>query len=107
MNVKIEGDKRFNRAFDVSVIHHRTLEALIEYLGVPPNDEKRNARLGIDPNSFIVAGKMGGGNAIEAVDVDEMQEEEMIDTENVIGPDGKEEQWKMQQEREEEEDPPE
>jgi hypothetical protein len=52
MNVKIDGDKRFNKTFDVSVINPRTLEALITYLGVPPNDDKRNAKLGLD--SFLV-----------------------------------------------------
>jgi hypothetical protein len=52
MNVKIDGDKRFNKTFDVSLINPRTLEALITYLGVPPNDDKRNAKLGLD--SFLV-----------------------------------------------------
>lgn len=52
MNVKIDGDKRFNKTFDVSLINPRTVEALINYLGVPPNDDKRNAKLGLD--SFLV-----------------------------------------------------
>lgn len=51
MNVKID-DKKFNKNFDVSVINPRTVEAIVQFLNVVPNDDKRNAKLGLDP-SFI------------------------------------------------------
>jgi hypothetical protein len=51
MKVKID-DKKFNKNFDVSVINSRTVEAIIQFLNVVPNDDKRNAKLGLDP-SFI------------------------------------------------------
>ena len=106
MNVKIDGDKRFNKTFDVSVINPRTVEALINYLGVPPNDEKRNAKLGLD--SFLAPSHKQGpdddnndidpNNAddIQGVEIDELEEEgAALDTDNIIGPDGEKEQWKM------------
>lgn len=51
MKVKID-DKKFNKNFDVSIINPRTVEAIIQFLNVVPNDDKRNAKLGFDP-SFI------------------------------------------------------
>jgi hypothetical protein len=67
MNVKIDGDKRFNKTFDVSLINPRTVEALINYLGVPLNDEKRNAKLGLD--SFLAPShKQGPEDDINDID---------------------------------------
>lgn len=51
MKVKID-DKKFNKNFDVSIINPRTVEAMLQFLNVVPNDDKRNAKLGFDP-SFI------------------------------------------------------
>ncbi len=51
MNVKID-DKKFNKNFDVSIINTNTIESLIQYLGIQPNDDKRNAKVGLD--SFLL-----------------------------------------------------
>ncbi len=51
MKVKID-DKKFNKNFDVNIINFTTVEAMLQFLNVLPNDDKRNAKLGLDP-SFI------------------------------------------------------
>ncbi len=51
MKVKID-DKKFNKNFDVNIINFTTVEAMLQFLNVVPNDDKRNAKLGLDP-SFI------------------------------------------------------
>jgi hypothetical protein len=58
MKVKID-DKKFNKNFDVSIINPHTVEAILQFLNVVPNDEKRNAKLGLDP-SFINSSKNQG-----------------------------------------------
>jgi hypothetical protein len=52
MNVKIDADKKFNKVFDVSLVNVHTIDAMIQYLGVQPNDERRNAKMGLD--SFVL-----------------------------------------------------
>jgi hypothetical protein len=54
MKVKID-DKKFNKNFDVSLINPHTVDCLLQYLNFQPNDEKRNAKLGLDhPSSSFV-----------------------------------------------------
>ncbi len=67
MNVKIDTDKRFNKAFDVSVINPRTIDGFLQYLGVAPNDEKRNAKLGLDPSSFLAPSQKQGPEEEDAL----------------------------------------
>jgi len=70
---------------------------------VAPNDEKRNAKLGIDTSFLVPSQKLGpaeenqGEGDIAGVDMEELENEEAgaLDTENIIGPDGEKEQWKM------------
>ncbi len=56
MNVKID-DKKFNKNFDVNIINFTTVEAMLQFLNVVPNDDKRNAKLALDP-SFIKNSKV-------------------------------------------------
>ena len=80
-----------------------------------PNDDKRNAKLGLDPSFIAPSQKQGpeenlddiktghhvldeimdNTQPIEEVNSDELQDEGGLDTENIIGPDGEKEQWKM------------
>lgn len=102
MKVKID-DKKFNKNFDVSIINPRTVEAILQFLNVVPNDEKRNAKLGLDP-SFINSSKNQGNKQqaphIEAIDLDELENQgyDEDQLERVVAPDGKHEDWKMEEE---------
>ncbi|TNV73513.1 hypothetical protein FGO68_gene1504 [Halteria grandinella] len=118
-NIKIE-DRKLNKAFDVSLVNSHTIDALLQYLQLQPNahvdhHDKTNLVEGIPVpegaaeeqiNEFDPYNEGGvydeNGNPIEGDgqqaaqshnDKEELERQGYDD--NIVGPDGEKEQWKM------------